>query len=827
MQLSQKQGALFVRTLVSRRATLIYRPNSTQISSLLHGTLGVKLPPRKPIILPGDIGLAFNDRLAALRADIDSKNASGVWERFSDIRDAGQADQLSLGDLEEVDEVIASTINISRVIPGTTPNASTLKNSWSNHIPSKNAALGSMEQIHELGIWLAVRGPMCVLRACIIQALRDSNPNIVLGLWESFMNKCIAGEGAQFLETASRPEASSATSMPKHNSDPLGFDSSTTAQTAPQQNLLVYYPGRPELLQLTICAHAMKDDFRGAFDTIYPTLIPLKPEIARDLLEPVREIRGDVVFKAVRYINNLDLIRLLARPWSFRNYLFNFVRTLHVDKFQSTYQEILRLLREPDPWVGLLSVSPGPPTISPDPKSKPIFSISRQTWSDLIEAAGTLRRPDLRESIWKDFCSLGGVPTTGMWNTLLLGYLREGQLESAEKIWMAIGEGKHDVYTYTTMMRGLFERGLSSRAMAYYKEMKAKISQADISIRSYNVVVHGLFTNRRAQAALQLVSEIEAGSALSTPTHPAPDITTYNTVLRYHARRRDMAPLSKVLHTIADKQLRPDIYTLTTILNALLAVGMKEAPSRILQIMKALRVQVNQVVASELIEDVVYRVPGRAAKKRDQFPESVGTEPRAPPNASAYEEVGLSPRERLQTGVKMLVAFEDAGVETNVVNYTALMAAFHRAAGAGTGLQSISHVEAQQATQALRMRMKKRKIHENRVTYNILIAACLEGGNVPRSKWRELSPTPTAVGARPAVDLSSVPPNVEQAVQYFHEMRGAGIIPNHDTWYILLQGVASYGQIPLAQALCDELVKTKFVPQTGLLKLIMQIRGGY
>ncbi|CAE6480835.1 unnamed protein product [Rhizoctonia solani] len=834
MQAPQKQAIHLVRTLISGRTTSIYRRlNSTQISSLLHGSLGVKLPPRKPIILPGNVGLVFNDRLAGLRADLDSGDISGVWRRFSDLRDAGQADHLSLSDLEEVDEAIASTIYRSTTTSSTTPKAKSLRNSLLNArtLKYRSTELAPVEQIHELGLWLAVRGPMCVLRACMIRALidTDSKPKLVLGLWESFASRCLAGEGAHFLEVASRPEVSPATNVSKLDDDPLGSDPSTAVQATPQQKLLTYHPGRPELLQLTICAYAMQDDFRGAFDSIYPTLIPLKHEIARDLLEPIRQVRQDVVAKAVRYINDLDLLRLLARPWSFRNYLFNFVHTLHADKFQSTYQEILRLLREPNPWVGLLAVSSGPPPISPDPNSKPIFSVSRQTWSDLIEGAGVLRRPDMRESIWKDFCSLGGTPTTGMWNTLLLGYLREGRLEDAKKVWAAMGKDGHDVYTYTTMMRGLFDRGLSNEAIAYYEEMKKKIPRTDISIRSYNVVIHGLFTNRLAKAALQLVSELEAGSALPAPTHPAPDITTYNTMLRHYARRREMAPLSKVLHTIAEKQIRPDIYTLSTILNALLAVGMQEAPSRILQIMKALRVQVNEAVASELIEDVVYRVPGRATKKKDQSLESTGAGPQTstPSDTSTYQGAGLSPRERLQAGVKMLVAFEDAGVKTNVINYTSLMAAFHRAAGTGAGPQVISHVEAQQATRALRTRMKKRNIHGNRVTYNILIAACLEGGDVPKSKWRELSPASPATGGRPAIDLSSVPPNVEQAVQYFHDMRSAGIIPNHDTWYVLLQGVALHGQIPLAQALCDELVKTKFVPQTGLLKLMMQIRGGY
>ncbi|CEL57381.1 hypothetical protein RSOLAG1IB_02120 [Rhizoctonia solani AG-1 IB] len=818
MYRSQKQAALLIRAIASRRS--VYAPKrfkSTGISDLLHDSLGVKLP-REPIILPKSIALDFNDRLAKLRADIDLENAAGVWTHFSDLWDAGQANNLSLKDLEEVDRAIAFTIYRTGV-----SRKSTESNKFSPNFSSLKARIEppmTLEQMHELGIWLGVRGPMCVLRGCMIQALRRSEPQIVLNLWESYTSRCLAGEGEYILDTASRPEVSSAVTVHKPNDNPLDSESSTASQATPQQNVLTYHPGRPELLQFTICAHAMQDDFRGAFNTVYSTLVPLKSDIARDSLEPVIQIREDAVTKALRYINDLDLLRLLARPWSFRNHLSNFIQTRHVEKFKLMYEEILRLLKEPDPWVGLLSVSPGYPPISPDPKSKPIFSISRQTWSDLLEGAGTLRRPDLRETIWRDFISLGGTPTTGMWNILMLGYLREGQLEAAEKVWGAMGKDGHDAHTYTTMMRGLFDRGHTSHALAYYEEMKRKIPQADIGIRSYNVVIHGLFTSKRSAAALQLIADLEAGSVLPTPTHPAPDITTYNTMLRYYSRRREMSPLSKVLHTIADRQLPPDTYTLATILDALLAVGAKDAPSRILQIMKSLRVQVNEAIASELIEDIVYRVPGRDAKKRDRFPEST----RASSKHPTSQDSEFSPRDRLHTGIKMLVAFEEAGVKTNVVNYTSLMAAFHRAAGAGTGPQSISHSEAQQATRALRTRMQKRKIHENRVTYNILIAACLEGGDVPKSKWRE---TPATEGNRPAVDLNTVPPNVEQAVRYFHEMRSAGVLPNHDTWYTLLQGVASHGQILLARVLCDELVKMRFIPQTGLLNLIMQIKGGY
>ncbi|KAG9095192.1 hypothetical protein FRC07_011132, partial [Ceratobasidium sp. 392] len=133
---------------------------------------------------------------------------------------------------------------------------------------------------------------------------------------------------------------------------------------------------------------------------------------------------------------------------------------------------------------------------------------------------------------------------------------------------------------------------------------------------------------------------------------------------------------------------------------------------------------------------------------------------------------------------------------------------------------------AQNAIKALRERMKQRRIQPNRVTFNLLIAAALDKGPVPPSEWNKLEPpTPPGTPPRP-IDHSKVPPNVSQAVKYLHDLRGANVLPNHDTWYVLLNGVASWGQIRLARVLCDEMLESGFIPQTGLLKLVLKIRGG-
>ncbi|KAB5592388.1 PPR containing plant-like protein [Ceratobasidium theobromae] len=827
MQVSRRQllsplGRTFGRRLYS------YTPkqqNTTQVATILHNSLGVKLPHnRQPVILPRGVDLAFNDLLASLRVAIDSGYRNGVWNVLSDIRQAGHAGNLSLRDLEQVDEAIAPTIY--RIITKDLP--SILRNPPENrsysYTPIRPAA--PMHDMHELAIWLAVRGQICSLRASMILLLRKSKPKVVLDLWREYINRTLAGEGTSFLEAMSRP--SSSDTIPTSNAPRPNTVQAETPMTS-QDNLLKYHPGRPDLLTLTVCAHAMENDFRGAFDTVHATLIPLKPERALELLETVREIQEAAVAEALRYINDLDMLRMLSRPWSFRNHLFNLVEGRFQGSVLGCYQKIQKLLHEPDPWVGPLSPSPGFPTISPDPKNKPIFSLSRQTWCDLIEAADELRLPDMKQSIWKELDSLGVVPTLGMWNTSMLGYLRANNLTQARRIWDLL-EGGRDVYTYITMIQGLFDMHLLSDALKVFEEMKKKISKEDISVEAYNIVIRGLFINNCPNAAFDLVSQLEANATSPPPSGPVPNISTYNSILKHHSNRRDMASVSEVLQTISKHRLVPDGYTLSTILNTLFAAGVKDAPRRMLEIMKALNVEVNEAIITELIEYVIYSVDGKKLKRRSNDYKSKKVDPRAMSRVSEDSQNDLPPRQRLQAGVKLLMSFEDAGIKTNEVNYTALMGAFHRAAGVGGGPPVISPTEAQQAVQLLRARMKERLLYPNRVTYHFLINACLEGGNVPPSEWRSIASQFKSQGdndpmARPTVDMKDVPPNVVQAVKYFHEMRGADIIPAHSTWFTLLKGVASHGQIPLARALCNELALTGFVPQTGLLKLIMEIKG--
>ncbi|QRV90688.1 PPR containing plant-like protein [Ceratobasidium sp. AG-Ba] len=756
--------------LLPRRALAAVAKRHSHIAAVVHDQL-VTLPHnRRSIILPGDVGLAYNDLLSTFRDALSHKHPDGIYSTFVRLQNAGHADNLGPEDIRAIDTIIASTVWKPFKQP------SMLQPATHRKIPR---FVDSPEQYHDIALWLAIRGQSVLLRACMIRALLASNPKPVIAFWNAYAERSLVGEGTQNLEELPHP-------TPQPQSD--------------SPTLLPYYPGRPELLALTICAYTMLGDFRSAFHTVNQTLIPINTFQARDALEPLVSVQEKAVFDAIQNVSDLTTLRMLARPASLRNHIIKAVETKSHTRVQQTFDSIVKLLRAPDPWIGPLDDSSGPPTINTLPDAKPLFSVSRQTWCDMIEAASNLHvlLPDLTQSIWAEIYAHNAKPTTGMWNALLMGYATRGDFKRAWAVWDEMGENSRDVYTYTSMIQALFERREPEEAIKLFEQLKAFARERgeELDIRPYNVLLHGLFTSGRIQTALELLSQL--CSPKPDSDYPAPDITTFNTQLRFYARKRDMVGLSAALKTMADRKAEPDAYTFVTILDALLGVGSRDTAKRLLDIMQALGVEPNAAIVNALIEDIVRtRPPPKFTKSQQPEPHT--------------------PLQRLHIAVKFLLAFEQEGkVETNVVNYTALMAAFQRAAA----LEEISHADALNAIKALRERMRKRDIAPNRVTFNVLINAALEGGRFPPSQWSSI-PVPPG-----PIDQKSVPLNVSQAVKYLHDMRGMGVLPNHDTWWLLLKGVASWGQIKLARTLCDEMLETGFVPQTGLFSLILKIRGG-
>ncbi|KAG9088071.1 hypothetical protein FS749_002445 [Ceratobasidium sp. UAMH 11750] len=307
------------------------------------------------------------------------------------------------------------------------------------------------------------------------------------------------------------------------------------------------------------------------------------------------------------------MLRSLARPAALRSYLANFINTRAGYRVQRVWDDLVKLLRAPEPWIGPLDASSGAPTVSTEPDARPLFSVSRQTWCDLLEASAALRPlvPSLTQSIWAELYALNVTPTTGMWNALMAGYAMYGDFARAWATWDKMGPEGRDVYTYTSMIQALFEYRKVGRALEVFEELKT-VSRAkgeELGSRPYNTLLHGLFSTGRLQSALDLIERMESS------TLPTPDTTTYNTQLRFYARKRDMVELSKILKNMAEREITPDVYTFVTVLDALLGVGAKDAAGQILEIMRALRVEPNAAIVNTLIEDVIRARPLKPNQK--------------------------------------------------------------------------------------------------------------------------------------------------------------------------------------------------------------------
>jgi hypothetical protein len=119
--------------------------------------------------------------------------------------------------------------------------------------------------------------------------------------------------------------------------------------------------------------------------------------------------------------------------------------------------------------------------------------------------------------------------------------------------------------------------------------------------------------------------------------------------------------------------------------------------------------------------------------------------------------------------------------QPNDVTYTGILASLHRWVSPNTVL-------AEECEKYVLKKMKERNIQPNRVTYHILIKACLENPE---------------------------PEGLRRALGYYREMANRKISMNYDTWYVLLHGLISREEWAVGDEVVVELLK--YIKPVGAL----------
>lgn len=206
-----------------------------------------------------------------------------------------------------------------------------------------------------------------------------------------------------------------------------------------------------------------------------------------------------------------------------------------------------------------------------------------------------------------------------------------------------------------------------------------------------------------------------------------PDIITVNTALRFAAHIADVQKMNAVIAAAGSLGLKPDIITYTTLVQGLLRAKEHDLASKTLDAMKASGIEPNERMAATLISDLA------ADGTRDGM--------------RAAEDTLRDMRRR---GVKMTVFI-----------WTALITGYFRGNWVLDGFSAME-------------RMNKQGIRFNIVGYNALLRVVADGERSARNEYRRST----------SQDLENA--QVPLALRLFRQMLDEGVVPNADTYVILL-----------------------------------------
>lgn len=432
-----------------------------------------------------------------------------------------------------------------------------------------------------------------------------------------------------------------------------------------------------------------------------------------------------------------------------------------------------------------LATTTAEPTILPRPPFSPDDAHFTQALvAPFLAGFAKLRMLSQANTIWVWLHERGFTPGVVAWTGLIAGYATRGDVNAAEATWAQMAEGgiKPDGWAYLERARAYFEAKMPDEGMRVAdalledKHAVASFAGGVISPLVYTTLISGLLDNGRHDRARAVLDQMG----------PQLNIHAVNLLLKRatQGNKPNLPNIVETLRFIADKKLQPDVITFTMVLQALLTLGQRDAPTRLIGIMQSMGLKPSTTTYGAIIHSLA--------------------------RSGGADE--------LKAAVEILNEMERTGQQTNEIIYTSLIQGFLRAiahdprAEDGNG-----HHPYFAAALTLKRRMEERGLALNRVGFNAIIAAGLS----LRSDWG----TTLALEAfRDLRKLKGVGAGEGGEIQRDGRAVGAA-----DTWYVLLDGFAQQGEWGRAREVLGEMEKAGFEVRTARLKRLVDVilRGGW
>ncbi|KAI1383139.1 uncharacterized protein F4822DRAFT_422263 [Hypoxylon trugodes] len=151
-------------------------------------------------------------------------------------------------------------------------------------------------------------------------------------------------------------------------------------------------------------------------------------------------------------------------------------------------------------------------------------------------------------------------PTTYCWNILLNAYVKAGDYEGAISVFEGIvAVGKSDAYSFGTMMQMAGDRGDLGLATDIYRQSRR--NQIPASSAIFGSLIDAYCRNDHPKAAEDLCLNAVKKGIFET--------RIWNNLLSYHATRRDLGNINRILDVMAEKGVPYDSFTYLQLLRGL------------------------------------------------------------------------------------------------------------------------------------------------------------------------------------------------------------------------------------------------------------------
>lgn len=329
-----------------------------------------------------------------------------------------------------------------------------------------------------------------------------------------------------------------------------------------------------------------------------------------------------------------------------------------------------------------------------------------------------LDMPEKAEEVWAFVTeTLRLTPSLSMWTSLLLGYSHHRDPAAAQKVFADMQKPDQaergiapDLVCWTILINSYFRAGQVEKAVAQTEELlndegiRNKYPGAQHKFtRVYNTLINSLLWHDQLSAAQKLLASMRQNNI-------PPDIITVNTFLRYYSRPKthSMEGLSSTLKLIDELDLDPDVVTFTTIFDALLRAGRRDAVERVERIMQKMKVKPSVVTYSSLIHHI--------AK------ESVTN------GSEAGMEAALQLLRKMQQ-MSSTGSSRARDLKPTEKTYTALIQGFAHFAAAHS---SPPHLE---VAEDLVQEMHAQALEPGRIVFNSLLSAHIQNGDPDRALY--------------------------------------------------------------------------------------------